>query len=43
MNQKEQTKTVMIVLHLKKPFGLHGSYKKYQRFEGKFILKLRLS
>ena len=29
MNRKDQTKTFMIIFNLKKPFGLHGLYKKY--------------
>ena len=28
MNQKELTKTLMMVSNLKKPLGLYGSYKK---------------
>ena len=31
MNQKELTKTFMIVSNLKKPSVLYGSYKKYVR------------
>ena len=35
MNQKELTKTFMMILKWKKPFGLHVFYKKeIQRFKG---------
>ena len=32
MNQKELTKTFMMISNLKKPFGVHGIFKNYQRF-----------
>ena len=34
MNQKELTKTFMMISNEKKPFGLHSLYKNIQRFEG---------
>ena len=34
MNQKEVTKTFMVISNWKKLFDLHGLYKKNQRFKG---------
>ena len=34
MNQKDLTRTFMIILNWKKPFGLQGFYKKNQLFVG---------
>ena len=34
MNQKELTKTFMMISNWKKPFGLHNFHKKIQRFKG---------
>ena len=34
MNREELTKTVMMILNWKKPFGLQGFHKKIQRFMG---------
>ena len=34
MNQKELTKTFMMISILKKPFGLQGFHRKIQRFKG---------
>ena len=40
MNQKELTKTFMMISNWKKPFDLQGIYLKIQRFEGwKVLLK----
>ena len=33
MNQKELTKTFIMILNSEKPFGLHFLYKKFQRFQ----------
>ena len=35
MNQKELTKTFVMISNWEKPFGLHGLYKMIQRFKGK--------
>ena len=34
MNQKELTKTIMMISNWIKPFGLHGFYKTIKRFKG---------
>ena len=34
MNQKEMTKTFMMISNWNKPFDLQGFYKKNQRFKG---------
>ena len=34
MNQKELTKTFMMISNLKKPFGLHGLYENNSALKG---------
>ena len=34
MNQKEQTKTFIMISNWKKPFGIHEFLKNIQRFKG---------
>ena len=38
MNQKEVTKTFLMISNRKKPFSLQGFHKKIQRFQGKGLI-----